>query len=432
MEVKKLHRRQFLKKGALAGFAASTMHFAGAKTTTAAEPQETQASQDYKSYGDRSSFESSARKSEARSFPAHRTCPIQDTVGIITPSALHFVSNHSVPPNIDPKEYSLLIHGLVDRPLTYSLEELKRLPSVTRVHFLECNANSKPPMAKGSPTKILANGSLAFATAQDIWGRTSCSEWTGVPLSLLLKEAGLQSRASWIVSDSNDSMHFTYDLPLAKAMDDVLVAYGQNGEAVRPEQGYPVRLLVPGFEAPYSVKWLRQIKVVDEAYTPKTQAIEHAYSRPDLKGKALWLYYQIPPKSVILRPSGGQQLPGPGYYEITGLAWSGGGAIRKVEVSVDGGKSWKDARLQEPVHRMAHTRFRFDWTWNGQETVVQSRCTDEQGVVQPTLDELDKNWGIDSREFWRSATPEHGPFHFNAIQPWRVAQDGSVHYAMFS
>lgn len=400
------------------------MPFVGRKTGQAAQSQESQTPQDYKSYGERSVFETWGRMLDGkRSFPAKRITPIQDTVGIITPSALHFVSNHSVPPNTDPKEYRLLIHGLVDRPLIYTLQELKRLPSVSRIYFLECNANSKPPMAVGK-----AN----FDTAQEVHGRTSCSEWTGVPLALLLKEAGLQSRASWLVSDGDDSMHYSYDLPLAKAMDDVLIAYGQNGEAVRPEQGYPVRLLVPGFEAPYSVKWLRQIKVVDEPYTPKPQAVEHAYMRPDLKGKALWMYFQMPPKSLILRPSGGQQLSGPGYYEISGLAWSGGGAIRTVEVSVDGGRTWKEARLQEPVHRMAHTRFHFDWTWNGQETVLMSRCTDDQGVVQPTLDQLDKSWGIESKDFWHSASPDHGPYHFNAIQPWRVAQDGSVHYAMFS
>jgi sulfane dehydrogenase subunit SoxC len=378
---------------------------------------------DYKYYGERSSFEKSGREPDypQRLFPAKKLTPIQDSLGIITPAPLHFVSNHYVPPNIDPRQHRLLIHGMVDRPLIYSLEELKRLPSVNRIHFLECNANGVP---------MAHRGRTVLDTAQDIYGRTSCSEWTGVPLSVLLKEAGVQRGASWLVSDGADSGHYSYSLPLAKAMDDVLVAYGQNGEAVRPEQGYPLRLLVPGFEAPYSVKWLRQIKVVDQPYLTKNHAFLHAYLRPDLGGKARWFYFQMPPRALILRPSGGQQLPGRGYYEINGLAWSGGGAVRKVEVSTDRGRKWQEAQLQEPVLRMAHTRFRLGWTWDGEETVLLARCTDDQGEIQPTLEQLDRSWGINDKEYWHSTSET--PYHFNAIQPWRVSRDGSVHNAMFS
>lgn len=424
-------RRRFLKEGAaLAGLAIATVRSVSGEAPAIENPEESPVAGgpglDYKTYGERSSFETTGRQSDspAKAFPAHKSTPIQDTVGIITPSALHYVANHSIPPNIDPKEYRLLVHGMVDRPLIYTLEELKRLPSVNRIYFLECVANSVPMPGHKGGRKVLEK-------AQDMHGRTSCSEWTGVPLSVLLNDAGLQKEASWLVSDSADSSHWSYDLPLAKAMDDVLVAYGQNGEALRPEQGYPVRLLVPGFHGPYSVKWLRQIKVVDRPYITKGQAVQHAYLRPDLKGKARWMYTEMPPKSVILRPSGGQQLPGPGYYQISGLAWSGGGAVRKVEVSTDGGGTWKDAQLQEPVLRLAHTRFRLDWNWDGGECTLLSRCIDDQGIVQPSLDELDKNWGISSKEYWHSPEME-GPFHFNAIQPWRIDRDGSVHNAMLS
>ena len=414
-------RRRFLQEGAaLAGLAAGALPLAGASALGAAEFE---VPKDYKTYGERSAFETWGREPDypGRLFPAKKVTPIQDTVGIITPSALHFVSNHYVPPNIDPRDHRLLIHGMVDHPLVYTLEELKRLPSVNRIHFLECNANGVP---------MAHRGKTVLETAQDIYGRTSCSEWTGVPLSILLKEAQVQGGAKWLVSDGADSGHYSYGLPLEKAMEDVLVVYGQNGEAVRPEQGYPLRLLVPGFEAPYSVKWLRQIKVVDRPYLTKNHAVLHAYLRPDLEGRARWFYYGMPPRAIILRPSGGQQLPGRGYYEINGLAWSGAGAVRRVEVSTDGGRKWQDARLQEPVLPMAHTRFRMDWNWDGERPCSMARCTDDQGVVQPTIDELDRKWGIKDREYWHSTSET--PYHFNAIQPWEVARDGSVHNAMFS
>jgi sulfane dehydrogenase subunit SoxC len=299
---KQSQRRRFLREGALFGLAAGAMGLASAKALhieAAAEPpkpatpDDAASLQDYKPYGERSVYETWGRKNDYMEqttiVPAKKMTPLDELVGSITPAPLHFVANHSIPPNINPKEYRLLIGGMVDRPMTYSLDDLKRLPSVSKIHFLECDANSHPN------THLVHKGK---ATAQDLHGRTSCSEWTGVPLSLLLKEAGVQKGAEFLVSDGWDSMHYSYDLPLAKAMDDTLVAYGQNGEAIRPEQGYPVRLLAPGFEAPYNVKWLRQIRVVDQPYITRTQQIIHSYLRPDLNGKALWFYYQTPPKSI--------------------------------------------------------------------------------------------------------------------------------------
>jgi sulfane dehydrogenase subunit SoxC len=250
-----------------------------------------------------------------------------------------------------------------------------------------------------------------------------------VPVSFLLEKAGVQKEGTWLLVEGADAGRFSYSIPMGKAMDDVFVAYGQNGEAIRPEQGYPLRLFVPGWEGPYNVKWLRRIKVVDQPYMTKSHTILHAYLRPDLKGKALWYQFEMPPKSVITRPAGGQKLPGPGFYEITGLAWSGAGAIRKVEVSTDGGRSWMEAKLQGPVHSRAHTRFRLPWDWNGEEAIIQSRCTDDQGGQQPSLEELTRKYGVTEDHWLKTSVSNYG---FNPIQPWKISRDGSVHNAIFS
>ncbi len=210
-------------------------------------------------------------------------------------------------------------------------------------------------------------------------------------------------------------------------MDDVLVAYGQNGEALRPSQGYPLRLIIPGWEGINNIKWVRRIKLVEQPYMAKKESTLYANLRPD--GISRWFQFEMGPKSVITFPSGGQRLPGQGFFEIRGLAWSGGGAIRRVEVSADGGQSWKDAAIQEPVHRKAHTRFRLPWTWNGKEAVLQSRCTDERGEVQPTLAELGKLWGV-GPDYWRSTTNFYN--HLNFIQPWKIDNEGKVHNALLA
>jgi sulfane dehydrogenase subunit SoxC len=346
--------------------------------------------------------------------------PTQDSVGIITPASLHFVIAHGYePPDIDPNEHRLLIHGMVDHPLIFTLDELKRLPSVTRIHFLECNADSAPAGPTG------AFRTAPNATAQDTHGFTSCSVWTGVPLSILLKQAGVQAGATWIVGEGSEKGKHTKSIPIEKAMDDVLVAYGQNGEALRPQQGYPMRLLVPGWEGINNVKWLRRIKVVNEPYMGMWESTKYPSLRMD--GLSRWFQFEMGPRSVITRPSGGQKLSGPGFYEISGLAWSGGGVIRKVEVCIDGGNTWKEAEIQGPVNPKAHTRFGFAWNWNGEETVLQSRCTDERGETQPTPVELAKFWRVEPEFFRTTGTI---PGHFNAIQPWKINRDGSVQNAL--
>ena len=420
MDAKEPGRRRFLKEGAaLAGLAlgAGPIRSASGQTAGSEAPPE-----DPRAYGVRSRFENSARGPLEPGYGPGGT-PLQDSMGIITPSGLHFqiggFPSPSPPPDIDPRQYRLLIHGLVDRPLILTLAELKRLPSVSRIHFIECAGNTDPSI---DPSRPLARQTRE--TVQETHGSTACSEWTGVLLSLLLKEAGVQRGASWIVADGADPNKRAKSMPLEKARDDVIVAYGQNGEAIRPEQGYPLRLVTPGWEGVHNIKWLRQIKVVGQPYMTRDDAVKYSILRPD--GTARWFMFEMGPNSVITFPSGKQQLSSRGFYEIRGLAWSGGGVVRRVEVSTDGGRTWKDAQLQEPVLRIAHTRFRFPWNWDGEEAVLQSRCTDERGAVQPSLAEMGRIWGANP-EYWKS----HQALHFNPIQPWKVTREGSVSNAMF-
>ena len=356
-------------------------------------------------YGERSRFEDAVREKGPPFLPDEwggNFTPLADLQGIITPSALHYEVCRGGIPDIDPRKHRLLIHGMVDRPLILTMDDLRRLPSTSRIFFLECAGNSRSEWRGPEAPKV-----------KFTHGLTSCSEWTGVALSLLLREAGAQQGAAWIVAEGGDATGNERSIPMAKAMDDVLVAYGQNGEALRPGNGYPLRLMVPGWEGNVNTKWLRRIKVVDKPYMTRMESPDHTSLMPD--GKARQFLFVMEAKSVITFPSGTQHLPGPGVYEITGLAWSGRGLVRRVEVSADGGKTWRDARLQQPVLRFAHVRFRLDWRWDGREAILQSRCIDETGYVQPTLAELVKVRGLNTI------------YHNNAIQSWKVAADGNVH-----
>ena len=406
MNPEKSDRRRFLKSGAtLAGLAAGGERLAKGQT------QETtpQKIDELIAYGERSRFVTSKRVPVAErhspdefGLTFHVLTPLQDSFGIITPSSLFYTATHrgAFVPDINPREHRLMIHGMVDRPLVFSMEDLKRLPYVTRIHFIECLGNRARPTHK---------------TVQETHGLTSCAEWTGVPLSLLLKECGVQNQASWIVAEGAEEVKGASSIPLAKAMDDCMVCYAQNGEPIRPQQGFPLRLMVPGFEGIYQIKYLRRIKVVDRYYMTYD---DYGHINPDPKVAALT--HQIGSKSVITFPSGGQQLPGPGFYEISGLAWSGAGAIRGVQISTNGGVSWLDAELRTPSYKMAHTRFGYHWNWDGKECVLMSRCTDELGTVQPTRAEIAKYWNepVDKVRV-RGAD--------NSVQPWRIASDGSVH-----
>jgi sulfane dehydrogenase subunit SoxC len=354
-------------------------------------------------YGDRSPLERSARRiadTSTLEASASRT-PLQDLNGIITPSSLHFERHHAGVPALDPLQHQLTIHGLVDRPLVFSVGDLKRLPSVSRIYFVECSGNGRSGW-RAAPQP----------TAQAGHGLTSCSNWTGVPLSVLFEEVGVQQAGRWFVAEGADACRMVRSVPIEKAWDDALVAYGQNGEALRPEQGYPIRLLLPGWEGNASVKWLRRIKVVDQPVMARDETSKYTDLMPD--GRARQFTFLMEAKSLITRPSAGQTLGAPGFHEISGLAWSGAGAITRVEVSADGGATWTDARLHEPVLSKAHTRFTMPWRWDGREAILAARCTDETGYVQP------------SREALVAARGMNSDYHFNAIQSWKVEMDGTV------
>jgi sulfane dehydrogenase subunit SoxC len=322
--------------------------------------------------------------------------------GTITPSGLHFERHHSGIPDIDPVRHRLLIHGLVKRPLVFTLETLARYRMESRIAFIECGGNSgalyqKDPVAGG---------------VQALHGLISCAEWTGVRLADLLDEAGVDPRAQWILAEGADAAGMSRSVPMAKAMDDAMLALYQNGERVRPSNGYPLRLLLAGYEGNMNVKWLRRIKVTQGPTMTKDETSKYTISVPD--GKALQFVFPIETKSVITHPSPGLVMKGTGFYEISGLAWSGYGKISKVDVSADGGKSWAPAALQEPVLAKALTRFRIAWHWNGGPAILQSRATDESGYVQPTRARLIADRGIRTI------------YHFNGIASWAVGESGEV------
>ena len=393
-------RRGFLKAATL-GSAAVVLR---PSTLVGQEPSRRFLGDGVEAYGERSPFEASMRRVRESRWDqaAGSQTPLQDLRGSITPSALHFERHHAGIPEIDPAQHRLLIDGLVDRPLVFTMAEIERLPAVSRIYFLECSGNSR---VKWSPAQPDTDAQAAF-------GMTSCSEWTGVPLSVLLQEAGVSAEASWLVAEGAAACRMTRSVPLEKALDDTLVAYGQNGEALRPAQGYPLRLLIPGWEGNISIKWLRRLQLVDRPYMTREETSKYTDLMPN--GEARQFTFAMDAKSVITRPSGGQRLDAPGFYQISGLAWSGRGRVRRVEVSTDGGRSWVEAQLQEPVLPLAHTRFRFDWTWDGSDTTLASRCIDETGNVQPTRGALVAVRGTQSS------------YHNNAIQGWRVRPDGAV------
>jgi sulfane dehydrogenase subunit SoxC len=412
MESNKSDRRRFLKQAAALAGVATGAGLVAKGQPASAQPQH---------------VHNEPPRRGARYSLDHLThyTPLQDYMGIITPAPVHFVQQHSSEfPEIDADQHRLTIHGMVDRPLSFSMADLKQMPSVSRVHFVECHGNSSPQIHNPNNSK---NPNMGLPV-QYIHGMASCSEWSGVPLSVLLNEAGVHKEASWLVMEGGDQGKFSHTLPLGKAMDDCFVAYGQNGDVLRIEQGYPIRMIVPGWEGPHNVKYLKHIKVVDEPYNTWNESMNHSVSRPDLGGKARWYHFQWGPKSVITRPSAGMEMR-KGYVQITGLAWSGAGRVSKVEVTTDG-KTWKEAKIQGPVHSKAHTRFTYDWAWDGQEAMLQSRCIDETGDVQPSLAELSKNWGI-ALDDWKKAERPRA-IHMNAIQPWKVARDGSISDAMFA
>ena len=347
-------------------------------------------------YGTRAPGETAQRLTTA----THSLTPYQSLHGIITPSAMHFERHHNGVPMIDPDRHRLLIHGLVERPLTFSMSDLMRFPSVTRTLFIECSGNSGKEW----------NGPTG-KTVQDTHGLMSTSEWTGVPLATVLTEVGIKPETAWVLAEGSDAAAMTRSLPLAEVLKDALLCYAQNGERLRPEQGYPLRLVIPGWEGNTCIKWLRRLKLGTAPFMTREETSRYTDLMPD--GTARQFTFVMEAKSVITSPSGSQRIE-LGFIEIRGLAWSGRGRMNKVEVSTDGGVTWQPAQLQEPVFSHCHTRFRFGWRWNREEAILQSRCVDETGYVQPTRAALVAARGI------------HSSYHYNAIQSWKVSRDGQV------
>lgn len=327
--------------------------------------------------------------------------PLQDLHGIITPNGLFFERYHAGRPDVDSSQHRLMIHGLVERPLVLSMKDILRFPSTSRIHFIECPANG------GMEWRAAQLNSLQFTH-----GMISCAEWTGVKLSTLLGEVGLKKEAKWVLVEGADGAHMTRSLPLEKCLDDCLVVYAQNSEALRPEQGYPLRLVVPGWEGNVSIKWLRRIKVGDRPWYSREETSKYTDLMPD--GKSRGFTWAIDAKSVITFPCPEKPLGGPGLYEIRGLAWTGGGKVKEVHVSTDGGANWRKAELKEPVLSKALTRFTLPWRWDGGPALLESRVIDESGYVQPTISQLRKIRGTNS------------VYHNNSIQTWQVKADGSI------
>jgi sulfane dehydrogenase subunit SoxC len=404
-----LHRRVFLTRAA--ALMGASLPLLRAQPAAAAVPPELPPwmrapGAGMSPHGERSRHEDAVRRTVG-SVPgttgsgSSRT-PLERLEGIITPSSLHFERHHSGVPDIDPGAHRLMLHGLVRRPLLFDMDALARYPMVSQILFLECSGNSRPNLSAEAPAM----------TCGDIHGMVSCSEWTGIPLAVLLEEAGVDPSARWVYAEGADAAAMSRSVPLAKALDDAMIALYQNGERLRPEQGYPVRLLLPGYEGNMSVKWLRRLEVVAEPMMVKDETSKYTDLMPD--GRSRMFTFPMRVKSVITSPSYGLSMRGPGLYQISGLAWSSAGRIRRVEVSADNGQSWAEAALTEPVLPLALTRFRMAWRWDGGPARLMSRAIDEAGAVQPTraalLDEVGSQVS----------------YHNNAIQVWSVGAGGEI------
>ena len=416
-----LHRRTLLGRGIL--IAGAAMSGAGAALNGAAAEPLTEGPWSMKvgsiipAYQTPSRFESRVVRSQDNPDGLPRNSrartPHHLLKGIITPNGLHFTICHGGVPDIDPARHRLVIHGLVKRPLVWTLEDLERYPMTSRIGFVECGGNSAP---------LFSNEPLQ-ENVQALHGLASCSEWTGVPLSVLLDEAGIDPRAKWMIAEGADSPRLSRSVPVAKGLDDAMIALYQNGERIQPGNGYPMRLWLPGYEGNMNVKYVRRIQLTEEPAMSYYESRTYSQILPN--GKAYRFYFLQEVKSFITSPSHGMQLKQPGVYEITGVAYSGTGRIRRVMVSADGGQSWGEAALQDPVLPKAFTRFRMAWRWNGGPAVLQSRAFDESGMFQPTRAQFVALRGQTSKP---PAVTDFPSQHFNAITSWGVNAQGGVRH----
>jgi len=412
-----LDRRAFLRGGA--AMAVAVTGYATAKSAAAETLKDESWSLEpggvSQPYEKRSRFEEKVNRtlSNPNGEPRtqHARTPHQLLNGTITPNGLHFTINHGGLPDIDPDKHRLVIHGLVKQPLVFTLDSLSRYPMVSRMTFVECGGNSAPMF---SPQPIQAS-------VQAIHGLASCAEWTGVRVSTLLDETGIDPKAKWVIAEGADSPLLSRSFPLSKGLDDAMVALYQNGERLMPGNGYPMRLLLPGWEGNMNVKFLRRLKLVDQPAMSMYESRTYAQLLPD--GKAYQFYFLQEVKSFITHPSLGMAMQGPGLYEISGVAYSGNGRIARVMVSADGGKTWAQAALQEPVLSKSFTRFRAPWRWDGGPAVLQSRAWDEAGNVQPTRAEFVARRGETKAVPNVLAFPNQ---HFNSITSWAIDGKGEV------
>ena len=329
--------------------------------------------------------------------------PLQGLFGIITPSGLHFERHHQGWHDVDPARHRLMINGLVKTQAVFTMDDIMRLPSVSRIHFIECGANTG-----------MEWGNVAVPTVQYSHGMLSCSEFTGVPLKEILDMCDADyKKGRYVLAEGADGSSMTRTIPMELIESgEVLVAYGMNGEMLRPENGYPLRLVVPGVQGVSWVKWLRRIEVGDQPWASKDEAVHYIDLMPDGQHRQYSSIQEC--KSVITTPSGGQLLLDKGFHNISGIAWSGRGKVTRVDVSTDGGINWRQARLETPVLSKASTRFNIDWVWDGKSAILQSRAVDDSGYVQPGYGQL------------RAARGTKSIYHNNAIQSWKVVESGEV------
>jgi sulfane dehydrogenase subunit SoxC len=328
--------------------------------------------------------------------------PLQKLVGGITPSDLHYERSHSGAPDLDPAKHRLLVHGMVQKPLVLTVDDLKAMPSISRVVFIECTGNGWENWKKADPD----------VTVQNTHGLVSTNEWTGVPLKFLIDLVGKDSGSSWMLAEGGDAAGVARSIPLTnEIVNEAFVAYGQNGEPLRPAHGFPMRLVMPGFEGNLNIKWLRRLKFGDQPWMTRWETARYTQLLAD--GKARQFQLRMETNSVITSPSGMMEIR-PGYNRITGLAWSGHGKIATVEVSTDGAKGWKPAQLNYPVQPKAQVRFQVDWDWDGKPTKIVSRATDEKGNVQPDRNSFISQMGTNAL------------FHYNAQQTWSIDETGRV------
>jgi sulfane dehydrogenase subunit SoxC len=408
-------RRQFLKSGlSMVGAATAGLALnAGAAAETGNLPPHVPpwtrslgAGVLHNPYGSPSAYEAHVQRRSVEWLTADHIAsisftPLGDLSGIITPNGVVFERYHAGAPDIDPAQHRLMIHGLVKRPIILSMDDLMRFPSVSMVRFLECPANG------GMEWRGAQMDRLQFSH-----GMLACCEWTGVLLSTVLEEVGLEKEAAWILAEGADGAHMSRSIPLEKALDDALIVYAQNGEALRPEQGYPVRLINPGWEGNTCVKWLRRLEIGDKPWFHREETSKYTDLMAD--GTAREFTFVQECNSVVTRPCPERPFKTKGKYFIEGLAWSGRGRIKHVDVSVDGGVTWREARFTSQVIPRALTRFGLEWDWDGSPALIQSRAVDETGYVQPTYGQL------------RDVRGTNSIYHKNAIHTWKLAPNGVV------